>query len=55
MGALSGGPRPIRSRPDALIEWDNNIPPLETLLAEARRAAAFIADAEHEVAHADAA
>jgi len=38
-----------------LIEWDNNIPPLETLLAEARRAAAFIWDVEHERAHADAA
>jgi uncharacterized protein (UPF0276 family) len=38
-----------------LIEWDNNVPPLETLLAEARRAAAFIWDVEHEGAHADAA
>jgi uncharacterized protein (UPF0276 family) len=38
-----------------LIEWDNNIPPLETLIAEARRAAAFIADVEHGVAHAGAA
>jgi uncharacterized protein (UPF0276 family) len=38
-----------------LIEWDNNIPPLETLLAEARRAAAFISGVEHGVAHADAA
>ena len=38
-----------------LIEWDNNIPPLEMLLAEARRAAAFISGVEHGVAHADAA
>jgi len=38
-----------------LIEWDNNIPPLETLLGEARRAASFIAVAEHEAEHADAA
>lgn len=38
-----------------LIEWDNNIPPLETLLAEARRAEGFMAIAEHEAAHADAA
>ena len=38
-----------------LIEWDNNVPLLETLLAEARRAAAFIWDVEHEGAHADAA
>jgi uncharacterized protein (UPF0276 family) len=38
-----------------LIEWDNNIPLLETLLAEARRAATFILGVEHGVAHADAA
>jgi|SRR6185437_7230153 len=38
-----------------LIEWDNNIPPLETLLDEARRAADLIASVEHETAHADAA
>lgn len=38
-----------------LIEWDNNIPPLETLLEEARRAAGFIAVAEREAGHADAA
>jgi uncharacterized protein (UPF0276 family) len=38
-----------------LIEWDNNIPPLNTLLAEARHAAGLIAAAESEVAHADAA
>jgi uncharacterized protein (UPF0276 family) len=38
-----------------LIEWDNNIPPLETLLAEARCAAAFISDVERGMAHADAA
>lgn len=38
-----------------LIEWDNNIPPLDTLLEEARRAAGFIAAAEHEADHANAA
>jgi uncharacterized protein (UPF0276 family) len=39
-----------------LIEWDNNVPPLETLLKEARHAQALIADAENkETAHADAA
>jgi len=38
-----------------LIEWDNNIPPLETLLEEARRAAGFIVAAEREAEHADAA
>jgi len=38
-----------------LIEWDNNIPPLEMLLTEARRAAAFISDVERGVTHADAA
>ena len=39
-----------------LIEWDNNVPPLETLLKEARYAQALIADAENkETAHADAA
>ena len=38
-----------------LIEWDNNIPPLETLLGEARRAAGFIAIVEREAEHADAA
>ena len=39
-----------------LIEWANNVPPLETLLKEARHAQALIADAENkETAHADAA
>ena len=38
-----------------LIEWDNNIPPLEMLLTEACRAAAFISDVERGVVHADAA
>jgi len=38
-----------------LIEWDNNIPPLEMLLTEVRRAAAFISDVERGVAYADAA
>jgi uncharacterized protein (UPF0276 family) len=38
-----------------LIEWDNNIPPLETLLQEARHADRLIAVAEIEAAHADAA
>lgn len=36
-----------------LIEWDNDVPPLETLLSEARHAGALIAD--NEVANADAA
>lgn len=38
-----------------LIEWDNNIPPLETLVGEAQRAAGFIAVAEREAGNADAA
>lgn len=38
-----------------LIEWDNNIPPLETLVDEARRADQFIANARSEAAHANAA
>jgi len=38
-----------------LIEWDNNIPPLDVLLAEARRATGFMAIAEREGARADAA
>jgi uncharacterized protein (UPF0276 family) len=38
-----------------LIEWDNNIPPLETLVEEARRADRFIATAASEGAHAEAA
>jgi uncharacterized protein (UPF0276 family) len=38
-----------------LIDWDNNIPPLETLLEEARHADGLIAIAENETAHADAA
>ena len=38
-----------------LIEWDNNVPPLETLLQEARHADGLIAVAESEAAHADAA
>lgn len=36
-----------------LIEWDNDVPPLETLLSEARHAGVLIA--ENEVANADAA
>lgn len=38
-----------------LIEWDNNIPPLETLLEEARWAAGYIAVAEREAGRANAA
>ena len=38
-----------------LIEWDNNIPPLETLVAEARRADHLIALTAKEAAHAKAA
>jgi uncharacterized protein (UPF0276 family) len=38
-----------------LIEWDNNIPPLETLLQEARHADGLIVVAESEAVHADAA
>jgi len=39
-----------------LIEWDNNVPPLETLLEEARRAEGLIAAAENkETSNADAA
>ena len=38
-----------------LIEWDNNIPPLETLVGEAERAAGYIAVAEREAGHANAA
>lgn len=42
------GPQPT------LIEWDNNVPPLDILLQESRHAAALIATAENEAAHADA-
>ena len=39
-----------------LIEWDNNVPPLDTLLKEARQAECLIAAADNkEAAHADAA
>jgi uncharacterized protein len=38
-----------------LIEWDNNVPPLDVLLQEARRADALITRVENEAAHADAA
>jgi len=39
-----------------LIEWDNNVPPLETLLKEAQHAQALIAAADNKgIAHADAA
>jgi hypothetical protein len=38
-----------------LIEWDNDVPPLEILLQEARHAGTLIANAEKETAHADAA
>ncbi len=38
-----------------LIEWDNNVPPLETLLQEARHADRLIAIVEREAAHANAA
>jgi uncharacterized protein (UPF0276 family) len=38
-----------------LIEWDNNVPPLDVLLREAGHAATLMARAENETAHADAA
>jgi uncharacterized protein (UPF0276 family) len=38
-----------------LIEWDNDIPPLETLLAEGKHADRLIAAADKETAHANAA
>lgn len=38
-----------------LIEWDNDVPPLDVLLGEASYAAALIARAEQEAHHADAA
>jgi uncharacterized protein (UPF0276 family) len=38
-----------------LIEWDTDIPPLDVLVAEARRADALIAAPRSEVRHADAA
>ncbi len=38
-----------------LIEWDNNIPPLDTLVEEARQADQLIAIAASEAAHARAA
>jgi uncharacterized protein (UPF0276 family) len=37
-----------------LIEWDNEVPPLDVLLGEAAQAGAFIAEAEAKL-HADAA
>jgi uncharacterized protein (UPF0276 family) len=42
------GPRPT------LIEWDSELPPLETLLAQARRADACAADIARETVYADA-
>lgn len=44
--------RLMSRRPDlpVCIEWDNNIPPLDTLLGEARRAAAVIGDAAERAA-----
>jgi len=38
-----------------LIEWDNDIPPLDVLLGEAARADTLIAETRSEIAHADAA
>jgi len=38
-----------------LIEWDNDVPPLDVLLGEAGRAANFISTAEERTADADAA
>jgi uncharacterized protein (UPF0276 family) len=38
-----------------LIEWDNNVPPLEVLLAEAGRAQAAMSSLEREIPDADAA
>jgi uncharacterized protein (UPF0276 family) len=38
-----------------LIEWDTDIPPLDVLLDEAGRAAAFLAEALPEACDADAA
>lgn len=38
-----------------LIEWDNNVPPLDVLLQEAKYAEALIVGAKSEVAHVDAA
>ena len=38
-----------------LIEWDNDVPPLDVLLQEAGRATSFIADSAKGAAHADAA
>jgi uncharacterized protein len=38
-----------------LIEWDNNVPPLEVLLQEAEYAASLIAGAKNGASHADAA
>jgi uncharacterized protein len=43
------GPRPT------LIEWDSNIPPLETLIAEADRASAVLRQAQEIMADADVA
>jgi len=37
-------PRPV------LVEWDTDLPPLEVLLAEARRAGAALAEARHAIA-----
>ena len=42
-------------RKPTLIEWDNNVPPLDVLLREARHAAMLMTRAENETAHADAA
>ena len=38
-----------------LIEWDNNVPPLDVLLGEAAHAAALTAATEQEACRADAA
>jgi uncharacterized protein (UPF0276 family) len=38
-----------------LIEWDTNVPALEVLLAEARRAATLLGSIREKVDHADAA
>jgi uncharacterized protein (UPF0276 family) len=38
-----------------LIEWDNDVPPLDVLLGEADRASAFIARVVGRSSHADAA
>jgi uncharacterized protein (UPF0276 family) len=38
-----------------LIEWDSNIPPLETLIAEADHASAVLRQAQEVMADADVA